>query len=809
MRLSLWVGLLAAACNGPEGDLQPTLEDRDGDGWYGIEGGGDDCNDDDDRIFPHAPEPCDGVDNNCDNQIDEGATITLYADDDRDGFGTADNQVQGCGATDGWSEEKGDCDDDLSTAFPGATEICDLHDNDCDGSVDELAVDVGDYHPDADADGYGDASEAGIASCDPPLPGYVDDARDCDDTDPLVNPTAIEVCDGHDNDCDGLWNEADPDVVADLVWQYPDLDGDHYGATGSAVDLCWETAGYTQIGGDCDDTDPRVNPGEIETCNSIDDDCDGAIDDDDVVLDGYTLWYVDADGDGYGANEVGTRACLAPVGRVANNDDCDDLDDTIRPSATEVCDDVDNDCDGNVDIDAVDGTQYWLDSDGDGYGAERSDHTYCSDPGSDWIQVGDDCDDTDGEIHPDAAERCNHEDDDCDGQDDAVDPDTPRDETFWRDADRDRYGDVNRSIAACLRPSGYVANADDCDDTDAAQYEYVASYPDEDGDGFGDRSLPSMRCAAVSGFVLNNGDCDDSDASSRPGGTDTWYDGVDGDCDGANDDDQDHDGFTAAAEGGEDCDDTEPTVHPYAYEDETDGIDNDCDGDVDTADLDPRTALVLADDDSQSISFSSLTFPFCGVDYTSIWVGSNGFLTPDYDVDHSEYEPDFLSAPRIAGFWDDLDPEAAGTVEWIEYADAVGVYFRGVEVADSVGETVDFGMILLADGRIVLDYGDVTGKQALVGWSCGPGDGIASDTASWPPTDLVDWTYTAPWDSLGIGMGTEDAFYHRYTGGITAAFDMPRRSLIFCVSAGTDDDGDGWTDACGDPDDGDASVTPL
>jgi hypothetical protein len=139
MRLSLWVGLLGAACNGPEDDPQPALEDRDGDGWYGIDGGGDDCDDEDDRIFPHAPEPCDGVDNDCNNQIDDGATITLYADTDGDGFGTADNQVQGCGATDGWSEVDGDCDDGLATAFPGATEVCDHQDNDCDGGVDDLS----------------------------------------------------------------------------------------------------------------------------------------------------------------------------------------------------------------------------------------------------------------------------------------------------------------------------------------------------------------------------------------------------------------------------------------------------------------------------------------------------------------------------------------------------------------------------------------------------------------------------------------------------------------------------------------------
>jgi hypothetical protein len=241
-----------------------------------------------------------------------------------------------------------------------------------------------------------------------------------------------------------------------------------------------------------------------------------------------------------------------------------------------------------------------------------------------------------------------------------------------------------------------------------------------------------MLCTAVTGFVDDNTDCDDDDASIHPGAAETWYDGVDEDCDGANDDDRDHDGFVAAAEGGEDCDDVESMVHPYAYEDETDGIDNDCDDDVDTADGDPRTALALEDDDSESISFSSLTFPFCGADYTSVWVGSNGFLTLAEDLDHSENVIEFLEAPRISGFWNDLDPESAGTVEWIEYADGVGVYFRGVEVYATGGSTVDFGMILLDDGRIVLDYGDMMNGEAIVGWSCGPGEGISNPAPSGP-----------------------------------------------------------------------------
>ena len=808
MHLSRWAGLLLlAACN-PADDTQAVLEDRDGDGWYGIEGGGDDCNDDDDRIFPHAPEPCDGVDNDCNSQIDDGSTITLYADADGDGFGAADNQVQGCAATEGWAVDKGDCDDAEPTSFPGASEYCDLQDNDCDGHVDEQALDIGDFRPDADGDGYGDANTAGFVGCEPPSPGYVDDARDCNDADAAVNPTGVEECDGDDNDCDGLWNEADPDVKDELVTQYLDLDGDDYGTDDSVVELCWETKGYAERSGDCDETNPYIHPGATETCNSIDDDCDGDVDDDDSVVSGETRWYVDADEDGYGSG-ASLAACIAPGGRVANNDDCDDSDEAINPSATEVCDTEDNDCDGVEDNDPVDGSSYFRDNDGDGYGWDETEVRFCSDPGGSWIAVGGDCNDTASAIHPGAAERCNRVDDDCDGLSDAVDGDTPADETFWLDADGDGFGDTDNPIAACLSPDGYVTNDTDCDDANAALHEYVTSYPDDDGDGFGDASEPTALCSTVSGFVLDGTDCDDTDASANPDATETWYDGVDADCDGANDDDADHDGFLGTTAGGDDCDDSEATVHPYAYEDESDGIDNDCDDDVDAADGDPRTTLTLEDDDTASISFASLTFPFCGTDYSSVWVGSNGYLTfEEGDDDESESVIEFLEAPRVSGFWVDLDPESAGTVEWIEYADAVGVYFRGVELFGEAGATIDMGMILLADGRVVLDYGEVATTTAIVGWSCGPGDGVANPAAMWPETDLYVWTYSAPWDSLGIGTGSEVTLYQSYIGGVADAFDTPERSIVYCVQSGTDGDGDGWTDDCGDPDDTDASVTP-
>ncbi len=127
-------------------------------------------------------------------------------------------------------------------------------------------------YPDADQDGFGDAA-ALPADC---AEGGVRDAGDCDDTDPWVNPAAIEVCGGGDEDCDGLVDDDDPDVADPLAF-YEDADQDGYG--GAAVAACVLADGLTTVGGDCDDDDATLNPGAAELCDDIDQDCDGHADD--------------------------------------------------------------------------------------------------------------------------------------------------------------------------------------------------------------------------------------------------------------------------------------------------------------------------------------------------------------------------------------------------------------------------------------------------------------------------------------------------------------------------------------------------
>jgi len=154
--------------------------DADGDGFSST----DDCNDSDGSISPGATERCDGIDNNCDGQIDEGVSSTWYADADTDGYGDVDSTMDSCEPPSGYVPTGTDCDDTDADRFPGATEECDGKDNDCDDEVDE---NLGrSWYADADGDGWGDP-DASTEVCDPDK-GLVVNRYDCDYTYATVNP---------------------------------------------------------------------------------------------------------------------------------------------------------------------------------------------------------------------------------------------------------------------------------------------------------------------------------------------------------------------------------------------------------------------------------------------------------------------------------------------------------------------------------------------------------------------------------------------------------------------------------------------
>lgn len=295
---------------------------------------------------------------------------------DRDGFVASNALPEECNEPDAWDDIrcKADCNDLDPSRSPGLIERCGNEvDEDCSGELDDLLS-----WPDNDRDGYSNLENPEKCSDAPYLmPG---NPGDCNDGDSAISPAAAEVPGNLiDEDCDGL------------LLCVADGDGDHFVAP-VADDPTQSEAGCASVpvglflGGDCDDTNPHVNPNSSELPgNSIDEDCDGSL-----------TCYVDRDGDGYGISTlsvaVGPEVTCTGPGVAELPGDCDDDDANERPGVT-----------------------WFPDLDGDGYG-DKTRGSPCGRPYSfpDAITEGGDCDDTDPCVHPEACELCNGVDDDCD-----------------------------------------------------------------------------------------------------------------------------------------------------------------------------------------------------------------------------------------------------------------------------------------------------------------------------------------------------------------------------------------------------------
>src|SRR3989339_109895 len=260
------------------------------------------------------------------------------------------------------------------------------------------------YYSDADGDGYGVTSTTTLAT-EPPA-GYARNGGDCADTVAAINPGEAEICDNIDNDCDGY---VDENV---LITYYRDFDGDGYGLTSSTTQACSVPSGYATNQTDCNDSNADIKPGAAEACDNIDNDCDGSIDE---YCASMKTYYRDADGDTYGNPSVSTTSLEAPSGYVNNDRDCNDTKGSIRPGVREICDGIDNNCDGTVDENMASRT-YYFDNDADGFGgtATTSD---CRLPLG-YVTNNKDCNDSNRLIYPGAVEVKDNVDNDCDGKTD-------------------------------------------------------------------------------------------------------------------------------------------------------------------------------------------------------------------------------------------------------------------------------------------------------------------------------------------------------------------------------------------------------
>ena len=666
-------GSLADTFTNTDGDAWPDCidADDDGDGWADAA----DCESLNPAVFPGATELCNAVDDDCDTTVDEPY------DADGDGFTT-------CGSDGVFGTSDDDCDDSQPTVTPGASEVCDAIDNDCSGAPDDPPVSVvgaagglitnaapllasavvAQVGPIADIDvsmdishtwdadlnvvliapsgttvelfsgvgGLGDdfagtvlddEASAPITTGSPPFAGsfqpegalsdfdgqsmtgtwtlQVDDTfagddgtlnawsllitpqvadmdgdgfypcNDCDESDAAINPGALEVCNAIDDDCDAQLDEG--------------FDGD-----GDGVSSCGPDGVSGTADDDCDDNTGTIFPGAVESCDTIDSDCDGSLVDEFVNTDG-DVWpdCVDSDDDADGWPD---------------SLDCAPLDAGISPDASEIVGDgIDQDCNG------ADTILCFIDGDGDGAGStltQLAEDGDCDDPGE--ASTGDDCDDTKPGLYPDAPEACDMTDSDCDGS--LVDEFADLDADGTPDCvDDDTDGDGEPDSTDCSPEDaeiypGAPETLDDGVDQDCDGNDTVTCYEDLDGDGYGSEVV----VLAVDGQCDDPGeadepiDCDDESALSYPGAVELC-DGEDNDCDGLPDDqeevfdfidwfaDADADGFgdrdaphpdnplcLPPGEGwvmdDTDCNDRSPIAYPGRNEICGDEFDADCDG---------------------------------------------------------------------------------------------------------------------------------------------------------------------------------------------------------------------------------------
>jgi hypothetical protein len=408
----------------------------------------DDCDDTHADRFPGNLEVVgDAVDQDCDSHD------LCYLDADDDSFGTWEMVVLAAGATctgPGESTVGTDCIDWYDTVYPGAPELVGSGtDEDCDNR--EIC------YVDGDDDGARTMDTVvgalGDTHCYDPFEGEASDPLDCNDASVLIYPGAVEtIASNVDEDCDGT----------ELCYLDADGDGarteDTVQTSPGELDCLDATEAMAADPLDCDDMNALVYPGAVEIPgDNVDEDCDQT-----------ELCYVDADEDGARTEDTlqtspGDLDCLdATEGLTSDPVDCDDADPAIHPGAAELCNALDDDCNGMPDDGAGPVVSWYADTDGDTYGDPLTEVQGACSPDETWVTDDGDCDDSDTDIHPDAAEVCNGLDDDCQGGvDDLGEP-----ITWYSDLDGDGVGGDEEMEADCPPGAGWAEVSGDCDDND-------------------------------------------------------------------------------------------------------------------------------------------------------------------------------------------------------------------------------------------------------------------------------------------------------------------------------------------------------
>jgi hypothetical protein len=551
-------------CNDNNSNINPNttwFKDADGDGFtdgtfqvscvqpagFVLYAPGGDCDDSDPARNPGQSEICDGKDNNCDGQIDEGVLLTFYRDQDGDGYGNANNSTQACSQPVGYVQNPFDCNDNNASIYPGAPLNCNNgQDNDCSGNIETWA------YTDQDGDRY---APNNVSSCvDVVLfPGQITAGQelgynDCNDTNSSIYPGAPLNCNnGQDNDCSGNIE----------TWAYTDEDGDRYAPNNvsSCVDVVnfpgKITAGQELGYNDCNDNNASIYPGAPLNCNNgQDNDCSGNIE----------KWaYTDQDGDRYAPNS--TSFCVdvvsfpgqITVGQEFGTNDCNDNNASIYPGAPLNCSNgQDNDCSGNIE------TWAYTDQDGDRYAPNNV--SSCVDvvlfPGQ--ITAGqelgyNDCNDTNSSIYPGAPLNCNNgQDNDCSGN---------VEKWAYTDQDGDRY--APNSTSSCVDvvnfpgkiTAGQELGYNDCNDNNASIYPGAPlncnngqdndcsgnietwAYTDQDGDRYAPNNVSSCVDVVLfpgqitAGQELGYNDCNDNNSAINPGASEVCN-GIDDNCNG-------------------------------------------------------------------------------------------------------------------------------------------------------------------------------------------------------------------------------------------------------------------------------------